>query len=191
MRTSLIATAALSLLLGACASTKEPPVGRQLAQGGSLRVHPGLLGQPVPDELREPNSPAKTAQAAPAGDAQPMQMDAVGLRTQRSVYFDYKSTTIKADYEAAVHAHGKYLAANPKAKVRVEGNADERGSAGYNLNLGQKRAESVRQMLLEQGADGKQVAIKSLGESQPKLKGHDEESWAENRRADIVYEREE
>jgi peptidoglycan-associated lipoprotein len=190
MRTSLIATAALSLLLGACASTKDTPVGRQVAQSGSLKVHPGLLGQQVPDELRDPAAPAKTAEAAPA-EAQPMQMDAVGLRTQRSVYFDYKSTTIKPDYEAAVQAHGKYLAANPKAKVRVEGNADERGSAGYNLNLGQKRAENVRQMLLEQGADGKQVALRSLGESQPKLKGHDEESWAENRRADIVYEREE
>ena len=189
MRASLPATLLLSALLAACSTKGDVPPSKHIAQSGALRVHPGLLGKPVPAEL-QPEPRVAAAPATTVGE-DPIKMDPVGLRTQRSVYFDYKSTTIKADYEAAVHAHGKYLAANPKAKVRVEGNADERGSAGYNLNLGQKRAESVRQMLLEQGADGKQVAIKSLGESQPKLKGHDEESWAENRRADIVYEREE
>ena len=88
-------------------------------------------------------------------------------------------------------AHARYLASNPKARVRIEGNADERGPVGYNSLLGLKRADNVRQSIIGYGAPEKQVLVKSLGESKPKLKGHDEESWAENRRADVVYERDE
>lgn len=118
-------------------------------------------------------------------------MDQNGLRTQRSVYFDFDSSVIKADFNPALQAHARYLAANPKAKVRIEGNADERGPQGYNNALGMKRADNVRQAIVSAGAGDKQVVVKTLGELKPKLKGHDEESWAENRRADIVYEREE
>jgi peptidoglycan-associated lipoprotein len=57
--------------------------------------------------------------------------------------------------------------------------------------LALKRAENVRQVIIGYGATDKQVVVKSLGESKPKLKGRDEESWAENRRSDVVYEREE
>lgn len=187
MRTLKLAPLAVLVLLGACSSV--PDQGRQISQSGTLRVHPGLLGRNVPDELREPQAVpvAKVEENADAG----MKMDPVGLRAQRSVYFDYKSELLKTDYDALLQAHGRFLAEHPNARVRVEGNADERGSAGYNNQLGLKRAENVRQRLLEQGAATAQVRVKSLGEARPKLKGHDEESWAENRRADIVYEREE
>ena len=118
-------------------------------------------------------------------------VDQEGLRTQRSVYFDYNSSSVKAEFNPALQAHARYLAANPKSRVRIEGNADERGPAGYNNVLGLKRADHVRQSIVEFGASEKQVVVKSLGERKPKLNGHDEESWAENRRADIIYEREE
>lgn len=124
-------------------------------------------------------------------EKQGLVLDQDGLRTQRSVYFDLDSAAVKAGFNPALQAHARYLAANPKAKVRIEGNADERGSVGYNNTLGLKRAEKVRQAIVDFGAGDKQVVIKSLGKLKPKLKGHDEESWAENRRADIIYEREE
>jgi peptidoglycan-associated lipoprotein len=117
-------------------------------------------------------------------------MDEDGLRTKRSVYFDFDSSQIKADYVPGLEAHARYLKDNPKSRVRIEGNADERGPLGYNSALGKKRADNVRQALIGSGAGEKQVVVKSLGEMKPKLTGHDEESWAENRRADIVYERE-
>lgn len=188
MRASLPATLLLSLLLAACASTKDDtlPV-RHLSQHGALNVHPGLLGQPVPDELQ----PVPQVLAGNSQDELPIKMDQSGLRTQRSVYFDLNSADIKADYQPALQAHAHYLAAHPEARVRIEGNADERGSPGYNLRLSEKRAVNVRQEIISQGAAAKQVSIKSLGKSKPKLKGHDEESWAENRRADVVYEKEE
>jgi len=186
MRTTLPAAVLLSTLLAACATNQDGTANKHISQSGALKVHPGLLGQPVPPELQETRAGGASGIAA-----QEIKMDQTGLRTQRSVYFDYDSSAIKAEFEPALQAHARYLAANPKARVRIEGNADERGSAGYNSALGLKRAENVRQTIIGHGAGEKQVLIKTLGESRPKLKGHDEESWAENRRADVVYEREE
>ena len=117
-------------------------------------------------------------------------MDETGLRIQRSVYFDFNSTDIKTDYEPGLRAHARYLASHPKARVRIEGNADERGSVEYNRRLGLKRAESVRAALVGAGAKEKQALVRSLGETHPRLTGRDEESWAENRRADVIYEKE-
>jgi len=202
MRASLPATLLLTTLLAACASTSDQQANKNISQSGPLKVHPGLLGQPVPAELQPEARPlpaampaAEGASAAPLAQANQggtaIKMDEVGLRTQRSVYFDYNSTDLKADFDPALRAHARYLAQNPKARVRIEGNADERGSAEFNNRLGLKRAETVRNTLVGHGAPEKQVRIRTLGESQPKLKGHDEESWAENRRADVVYEKEE
>ena len=185
MRASLPATLLLSALLAACASNKDAAINTNLAQTGTLKVHPGLLGKPVPTELQ---TEAATPATAPDNS---MKVDQVGLRTQRSVYFDLKKADIKADYAPALEAHGRYLAAHPQAKIRIEGNADERGSLGFNARLGLERAENVRREIINNGGSAKQVSIKSLGETHPRLKGHDEESWAENRRADVVYEKEE
>ena len=195
MRATLTATILLSALLAGCASTKNDPGNKNISQAGALKVHPGLLGQPVPAELQQDMRVAAVTSApaasAVAGNEAPIKMDDAGLRTQRSVYFDFNSALLKADFEPALKAHARYLASNPKIRVRIEGNADERGPAGYNSLLGLKRADTVRQSIIGYGAPEKQVIVKSLGESKPKLKGHDEESWAENRRADVVYERDE
>ncbi|MCG2578579.1 OmpA family protein [Dechloromonas sp. XY25] len=190
MRASLPATLLLSALLAACSTKGDIPPSKHISQSGPLRVHPGLLGKPVPAELQAESAVAATSAAAPgaaAGEAA-IKMDPIGLRTQRSVYFDLNSADLKADYDPALRAHARYLAEHPKARVRIEGNADERGSADHNLRLGLKRAENVRSTLVAHGAPEKQVRIKSLGEGKPKLTGHDESSWSENRRADVVYE---
>ena len=186
MRATLPLTLLLSALLAACSTKGDIPPSKHIAQNGPLRVHPGLLGQPVPAELQGDARVAATPAAAVSDTA--IKMDPVGLRTQRSVYFDLNSADLKADYDPALRAHARYLAEHPKARVRIEGNADERGSADYNRRLGLKRAENVRATLVSHGAGDKQVNIKSLGEARPKLTGHDESSWAENRRADVVYE---
>lgn len=196
MRASLPATLLLSALLAACSTKGDIPPSKHIAQSGALRVHPGLLGKPVPAELQSEARAASTP-AAPAANATAnapadgtIRMDDVGLRTQRSVYFDLNSADIKADHDPALRAHARYLAEHPNARVRIEGNADERGSADYNRRLGLKRAENVRSAMLNNGAAEKQINIKTLGEARPKLAGHDETSWSENRRADVVYERE-
>lgn len=185
---SPLLAALLSAVLAACASAPDAPA-KDVPQSGTLKVHPGLLGQPVPPELQPPQ------EAAPAGDkpAAPdkLKLDDAGLRTQRSVYFDLDSAELKAEFTAMLQAHARYLAQRPNARVRLEGNADERGSPDHNKKLGLKRAEAVKASLLGHGLGAQQVKIVSLGETKPKLRGHDEESWAENRRTDIVYEKEE
>jgi peptidoglycan-associated lipoprotein len=174
-------------LLAACATQKDVIANKNIDQSGQLKVHPALLGQPAPPELQAASRVASNQITSET----PMRLDETGLRTQRSVYFDFNASNLKADYDPALQAHARYLANNPQARVRIEGHADERGSSGYNNRLALKRAESVRLGLIGHGAPEKRVLVKSLGESKPKLTGHDEDSWSENRRADVVYEREE
>lgn len=189
MRTPLLLPVVLSTLLTACATVQEASPSKHVSQSGTLKVHPGLLGLPVPPELQDGRGPTLAATLPASAPKQELVMDQVGLRTKRSVYFDFDSTQVKEEFDPALQAHARYLAANSSAQVRVEGNADERGPQGYNQNLGMKRADQVRQRLIGLGAPAKQVNVRTLGELKPKLKGHDEESWAENRRADIVYVR--
>ncbi len=110
-----------------------------------------------------------------------------GLLATRTVYFDFDSAVIKGQGVDVVAAHAKYLAANPGARVRLEGNTDERGSREYNIGLGERRAQSVRQAMLLQGVSDSQITTVSYGEERPAVLGHTEAAWAKNRRVDIVY----
>ena len=109
------------------------------------------------------------------------------ISKERSVYFDFDKFDIKADQTAVVERQGKYLAANAALKVRVEGNADERGGREYNLALGQKRAEAVVRGLKAYGVKDGQVEPVSFGSEKPAATGHDEAAWAQNRRVDLAY----
>ncbi len=113
--------------------------------------------------------------------------DAKSVLAKRSIYFDYDSFEVKKEFRNIVEAHGKYLQANPKKKILIQGHTDERGGAEYNLALGQKRAESVKKILSLLGAKEEQLEAVSLGKEKPKAIGSDEASWAENRRVDLVY----
>ena len=139
---------------------------------------------------------------APASDAAPQAVAAVSavapvvadhlnpnslISTQRSIYFDFDKFDIKSEYSALIDRQGKYLASKPTLAIRVEGNADERGGREYNLALGQKRAEAVVRALKVYGVNDKQVEPVSFGSEKPKATGHNEEAWAQNRRADLAY----
>ena len=106
---------------------------------------------------------------------------------KKSVYFDFDSFVVKSEYQSVVEAHGKYLASTKNRRIVVEGNTDERGGREYNLALGQKRAEAVKQRLMLLGATDSQIETVSFGKEKPKAMGSNEEAWAQNRRADIVY----
>ena len=194
MRPSLPATFLLSALLAACASTRDIPPNKNISQSGPLKVNPSLLGQPTSAEFQAPQpataAPALATAAPKSATDTGIQLDQAGLRTQRSIYFDYNSAAVRSEFDPALQSHAHFLAANPQSRLRIDGNADERGSADYNARLGLKRAESVRQAIVSHGAPEKQISLKTLGEARPKLKGHDEESWTENRRADVIYEKE-
>jgi peptidoglycan-associated lipoprotein len=109
------------------------------------------------------------------------------LLAKTTIYFDFDSSEIKPEYAPIVAAHGKRLAADRSLKVRLEGNTDERGSAEYNVALGERRAQSVKRALLLQGATEGQLTTVSYGEERPVAEGHDEAAWAQNRRVEIAY----
>lgn len=110
-----------------------------------------------------------------------------GLLASRTIYFDFDSAVIQGQGVDVVAAHAKYLAAHPDARVRLEGNTDERGSREYNIGLGDRRAQSVRRAMLLQGVADSQVTTVSYGEERPAVMGHSDAAWAKNRRVDIVY----
>lgn len=113
--------------------------------------------------------------------------DPNGPLSKRSIYFDYDSFVIKDEFKGVIDAHAKYLNTHKNRKMVIQGNTDERGGREYNLALGQKRSEAVRKALASLGVADSQIEAVSFGEEKPKATGSDEASWAENRRADIVY----
>ncbi|HEX4782119.1 MAG TPA: peptidoglycan-associated lipoprotein Pal [Usitatibacter sp.] len=110
-----------------------------------------------------------------------------GALAKRSVYFDFDSNSVKDEYRGLVQAHSRYLNDHRDTRIRIEGNCDERGSREYNLALGQRRAESVKKVMTVLGVSDGRVETVSYGEEKPAAAGHDENAWAQNRRADIKY----
>lgn len=104
-----------------------------------------------------------------------------------AVYFDFDSYTVKPEFMPVVETHARNMLANPNRHVTVEGNTDNRGSREYNLALGQKRSEAVKQRLQLLGVPTSRIEAVSFGREKPRALGDTEEAWAQNRRADIVY----
>ena len=154
---TLVLLGATALLLAACSSVKLDDVNGDSANGGS-----GNFGS---QPWNDPKSPLY----------------------ERSVYFDFNEYTVQTKYQKTLSAHASFLKANPKQKIIIQGNTDERGTAEYNLALGQRRSDAVRKSLNLMGVSDDQMEAVSFGKEKPKAEGDNEAAWAENRRADIVY----
>jgi peptidoglycan-associated lipoprotein len=102
------------------------------------------------------------------------------------VYFDFDKSNIREDQTDRLADNGDFLAKNGMVRIRIEGNCDERGTNEYNMALGQRRAESAKKYLVNLGIDANRLETISYGEEKPLLFGHDEYSWAQNRRDDFV-----
>jgi len=102
------------------------------------------------------------------------------------VYFDFDSSQIKGSERAKIEIVAQRFKTSTASGVIVEGNCDERGSAEYNLALGECRALAMRASLMDLGLDTAHIQTKSFGKEKPVAPGHDEEAWAKNRRADFV-----
>jgi peptidoglycan-associated lipoprotein len=107
--------------------------------------------------------------------------------SKRVIYFDFDSDAIRDEFRGLIDAHAGFLKSNGAARIILQGHTDERGSRDYNLALGQRRSESVRQALGLLGVQNEQVETVSLGEEKPIQEGHDEAAWKQNRRAEIHY----
>jgi len=103
------------------------------------------------------------------------------------IYFEFDSSEVRPADQDVVARHAMQLGENPNAQVRLEGHADERGSREYNIGLGERRAQAVRQMLLIQGVSANQIATVSFGEERPVSFGSSESDYAQNRRVEFKY----
>ena len=137
---------------------------------------------------RPPVKPAETKPLTDKPFAGSPLKDPNNILSKRSIYFDYDSNLVKDEFKPIVTAHARYLQQNPTAKMRIEGNADDRGSREYNLALGQRRSEAVKQMMQLLGAKADQVESVSFGEEKPRCTEQNESCWSQNRRGDIAYQ---
>jgi peptidoglycan-associated lipoprotein len=170
-----LALAVSAALIAGCATTES-----STPADPAPVVAPQSQSQPQP-QARGSAPQAPQARAQQGAAAAPSERD-----LKKSVYYAFDGYDVRPEYRTLVEQHARYLRDNPSAKIVVEGNADERGSREYNVALGQKRAESVMKMMVVLGARANQIEAVSYGEEKPRLAGHDESAWAENRRSDFV-----
>ena len=173
---TVVGVVAFGLLLGGC--PKKPTT-----------VPPATSGETVAGA--QAGGATSGAAGADAGRATPLP-GAAGASAATSgaattIYFDFDSSEVRPEFAAAITAHGKRLAADRTLRVLLEGNTDERGSAEYNVALGERRAQAVKRSLLLQGASEAELATVSYGAERPAAEGHDEAAWAKNRRVEIVF----
>jgi len=174
-RTLVLMLLAGCLGLAACAShPPKPSAAQQQSTAGAGAESQGAQG-------------GANANGGPFGNQSSVAGPQQGVLGQRTIYFSFDSSVIKGQGTEIVAAHAKYLADHPNARVRLEGNTDERGSPEYNIGLGMRRAQSVREAMLLQGASATQITVVSYGAERPVDPAHDSGAWAKNRRVDIVY----
>ena len=180
----LILALAASAILAACSSTPT-----QEQEGAAVEDRSGATAgtqQKKPQTKTQSTGPTSKPLDSSSMSGNPLK-DPSNILSKRSVYFELDSNVVKDEFKPVVSAHARYLQQNRNIKMTVQGNADERGSREYNLALGQRRADAVKQAMQLLGAQPDQIETVSFGEEKPKATGHDEKSWYENRRADIVY----
>jgi peptidoglycan-associated lipoprotein len=176
---NIVLSTITALLLVACGSTPEAPAPTDEKTPGA--VTPGGPGGPGTSPV-----PGGGISGDALGDwrKDPRLKDS---KFRRSVYFDYDSDAIRAEFVPVVEAHAQFLKQYKGAKMLIQGNADERGSREYNIGLGQRRADAVRKRLVLLGATDAQIESVSLGEEKPACVDHGEDCWSKNRRGDLLY----
>jgi peptidoglycan-associated lipoprotein len=173
MNTALrfIALAMLAAILAACAreTVEEPET-------------------PEPPPTQEPTEEPETDRLDPRDFTDPRNLDnSDSVLSQRVIYFEFDRSNVRSQFRPIIEAHAEYLNANSSARVMLEGHADERGSREYNLGLGERRGESVAELLRANGVSADQIEVVSYGEERPVCRESNEDCWQRNRRVEIVY----
>ena len=176
---TLFVVSAAALAVAGCASTK-------LEEKPAPVVEKSQPTPPAPAPAPAP-APVAKVEAPPPPPVIDLLNDPNSVLAKRSVFFDFDKSLIKGEYQPLIEAHGRYMVEHNGRQIRIEGNCDERGGREYNLALGQRRADAVREKMELVGVVATRIETISFGKEKPKAGGHDETAWAENRRADIVY----
>ncbi|MFO1423455.1 MAG: peptidoglycan-associated lipoprotein Pal [Candidatus Competibacteraceae bacterium] len=196
---NLIAAAALALLVG-CASTGDTTGQDQTGAQQDATTEQGITAQPGQDTYSYPYGQAPSqydtydttggTAGGQAGGGRPGQAVAGGggaVSADRIVYFAFDSFEILPESQTIISKNAQVLTGNTRIITQLEGHTDERGSREYNIALGERRANAVRQAMIAKGVSPQQIRVVSYGEERPAAAGQSEQSYALNRRVEIVY----
>ncbi|NDY41670.1 peptidoglycan-associated lipoprotein Pal [Dissulfurirhabdus thermomarina] len=169
---------AVFLLAAGCAKTE--------VSAPEETAPPAVVEEPVAEEPQAPavEQPAETEAAAPVYGEEISEG-----RTHAPmlpVYFDFDKYNIRDDMKGRLEDDARFLLDHPEIRIEVQGNCDERGTNEYNLALGERRAKSIKDYLVNLGVAADRIETVSFGEERPLDPGHNEEAWAKNRRGDLV-----
>jgi peptidoglycan-associated lipoprotein len=157
-------------------NVNEPPIaGAQVPESSA-----GAAGEGANTSTRPLDGDANNA-------ARGLGAEGTGALSRKIIYFDFDKSEIKPEFAVIVTTAASNLSANPKMKVKLEGNTDERGTREYNIGLGERRAQAVRRALMLQGVPESQIMTVSFGAERPAAEGDDEAAWSKNRRVEVVY----
>jgi len=149
-------------------------------------------GGTAPEGFPVTTVPAAEPRISGEGNVPLYEIDESGMKRDpaffkaNTVYFDFDKSTIKSSERSKIEAVADHLKAQPTHKVKVEGHCDERGTEGYNLSLGERRALSVRTYLINLGIGADRILTISFGEAIPAVDGHTESAWSKNRRGEFI-----
>lgn len=166
----LLAAVLCTAAVGCSKKVKEVPPADSTGSTGS--------GTTMPTYPTGPTTP---------GMYGPGDLDTDACLRQRVVYFDLDQDALRPEFQAIVSCHAKYLRDRPSAQMKLEGNADERGSREYNIALGERRGNAVSSAVQANGGGGNQITVTSYGEERPTCTESNEDCWAKNRRVEIIY----
>ena len=157
-----------------------------------------LAGCATTNTTNEPSADAPASTRSESASSSPANADSSASttstarqtdtqETDKVVRFAFNSSDLDEESTRIVEEHARYLVANPDAKIRIEGHADERGTREYNLALGERRAKAVAKVLRVLGVGSDRIETRSYGEEKPVAMLHDESAWSQNRRGEFVY----
>ncbi|HXV22076.1 MAG TPA: peptidoglycan-associated lipoprotein Pal [Desulfuromonadales bacterium] len=173
---TLLAAAACLLTANACAKKPVAPV-TEIAP-------PAPVVQPrVADSDKAPMPAPARLNAEPVSEAA---APVASLLKLEKLFFEFDAYTLTPEAQAILTRNAEWLRQNPAARLSIEGHCDERGSDEYNLALGQRRAEAVKDYLVSLGVAAERLNSISYGEERPAAAGSDESAWSQNRRAEFL-----
>lgn len=170
---TLIKLAAVSAAVAALAACAPKP-----------KVEPAVPTTPAqPTGPQYPTAPTGPVTGGNVGAPMPGSEQDFVVNVGDRVYFDLDSYSVRPEAQPRLDAQAAWLARYPQVTVRIEGNADERGTREYNLALGARRAEAVRTYLIQRGVPAGRIDTISFGKERPIAEGSNEGAWAQNRNA--------
>jgi peptidoglycan-associated lipoprotein len=157
------------------------PLSAAALIAGCAKKPPAELPPAPPPEVTEADGSVGDTGVRPGSQA-----DFLARVTSDRIFFDTDQSNVDAEDQAVLRSQAQWLAANPAARVTLEGHADERGTREYNLALGERRANAAKNYLVSLGVDASRISVISFGKERPDAVGSDEAAWARNRRAVTV-----